>query len=63
LCPDNAKEYESSSITTSLSSKGIIRQMSCAHTSQQNGVAERNNQHLLEVARALLLQMKVPKKF
>ena len=32
-------------------------------TPSQNGVAETKNRHLLEVARALLLQMHVPKHF
>ena len=40
---------------------GIIHQTTCAYTPQQNGVAERKNQHLLEVTRALLLTASVPK--
>lgn len=32
-------------------------------TPSQNGVVERKNRHLLQTARALLLQMKVPKQF
>ena len=46
-----------------MSEKGIIHQTLCAHTPQQNGVAERNNRHLLEVARCLLFHMHVPKQF
>ncbi|XP_059659435.1 uncharacterized protein LOC132306172 isoform X2 [Cornus florida] len=30
---------------------GILHQISCAHTSKQNGVAERKHRHLLDVAR------------
>lgn len=33
---------------------GILQQISCAHTLQQNGVAEQKNRHLLEVARSML---------
>ncbi|KAK2970062.1 hypothetical protein RJ640_006535 [Escallonia rubra] len=42
---------------------GILHQSSCTDTPAQNGVAERKNRHLLETARALLFQMKVPKPF
>ncbi|KAK3028106.1 hypothetical protein RJ639_039800 [Escallonia herrerae] len=42
---------------------GILHQSSCTDTPTQNGVAERKNRHLLETARALLFQMKVPKPF
>lgn len=41
--------------------KGIVHQSSCVDTPQQNGIAERKNKHLLEVARALLFQTMVPK--
>jgi len=43
-----------------MASKGIIHQSSCAHTPQQNGVAERKNRHLIETARTLLIHMNVP---
>ncbi|KAA0052345.1 Cysteine-rich RLK (receptor-like protein kinase) 8 [Cucumis melo var. makuwa] len=33
---------------------------SCAYTPQQNGVAERKNRHLLEVARSLMLSTSLP---
>ncbi|KAK2980072.1 hypothetical protein RJ640_028801 [Escallonia rubra] len=42
---------------------GILHQSSCTDAPAQNGVAERKNRHLLETARALLFQMKVPKPF
>jgi len=46
-----------------LNEKGIIHHSSCVDTPQQNGVAERKNRHLLEVARALMFSMNVPKRF
>ena len=44
------------------SSHGILQQSSCAYT-QQNGVAERKNCHLVETASTLLLHHKVPQRF
>ncbi|RVX08747.1 Retrovirus-related Pol polyprotein from transposon RE1 [Vitis vinifera] len=44
-------------------SQWILHQTSCVDTPSQNGVAERKNRHLLETARALMFQMKVPKQF
>jgi hypothetical protein len=60
---DNAKEYTYSSFAFYLSDKGIIHQISCAHTPQQNGVAKRKNCHLLDVVHCLLIHMHVPKHF
>ncbi|KAA0063166.1 Beta-galactosidase [Cucumis melo var. makuwa] len=42
------------------SSKGIVHQTSCAYIPQQNGVAERKNRHLVEVARSLMLSTSLP---
>ncbi|RVW53098.1 Retrovirus-related Pol polyprotein from transposon RE1 [Vitis vinifera] len=38
-----------------MSHHGILHQSSCAHTPQQNGVAERKNRHLVETARTIFL--------
>ncbi|RVW59914.1 Retrovirus-related Pol polyprotein from transposon TNT 1-94 [Vitis vinifera] len=46
-----------------MSHHGILHQSSCAHTPQQNGVAERKNRHLVETARTLLLHSHVPFRF
>ena len=40
-----------------------LHQSSCAYTSQQNGVAERKNCHLVETVRTLFLHHKVPQRF
>ena len=43
--------------------QGIVHQSSCVDTPQQNGVAERKNRHLLEVARSIMFTTNVPKHF
>ncbi|RVW82546.1 Retrovirus-related Pol polyprotein from transposon TNT 1-94 [Vitis vinifera] len=63
LRSDNAREYFSAPFTSFMSQHGILHQSSCAHTPQQNGVAERKNRHLVETARTLLLHSNVPFRF
>ncbi|GAB2267742.1 hypothetical protein Dimus_038680 [Dionaea muscipula] len=46
-----------------MTTHGIIHESSCSDTPPQNGVAERKNRHLLEVTRALMCCMSVPKIF
>ncbi|GJY28577.1 putative ribonuclease H-like domain-containing protein [Tanacetum coccineum] len=43
--------------------KGILRQFSIARTPQQNGVAERRNMTLIEAARTMLADSKLPTTF
>ncbi|GKF40941.1 putative ribonuclease H-like domain-containing protein [Tanacetum coccineum] len=43
--------------------KGIKREFSVARTPQQNGVAERKNRTLIEVARTMLADLKLPTTF
>ncbi|KAJ4700914.1 Retrovirus-related Pol polyprotein from transposon TNT 1-94 [Melia azedarach] len=63
LRSDNGTKYINSILGAYLSENGIIHQKSCWDTPQQNGVAERKNRHLLEVARSLLFISNVPKFF
>ncbi|RVW35016.1 Retrovirus-related Pol polyprotein from transposon RE1 [Vitis vinifera] len=63
LSNDNAWEYFSTPFTSFMSQHGILHQSSCAHTPQQNGVAERKNRHLVETTRTLLLHSHVPFRF
>ena len=63
LRSDNAKEYFSTRFSSFMSSHWIIHKSSCAYIPQQNGVAKRKNCHLVETARTLLLDHKVPQRF
>lgn len=63
LKTDNARDFFNFILGTYLQSNGIVHQSSCVDTPQQNGVVERKNRHILEVARALLFQTHVPKQF
>ena len=57
----NGTEYFNKCSGSFLQEKGIQHQSTCWDTPQQNGIAERNNGHLLEVGRALMFSMNVPK--
>lgn len=50
------KEYLSNNFRNFLEENGISRQLSVEHTPQQNGVAERANRTLVEMARCMKLQ-------
>ena len=63
LRSDNAREYFSALFISFMSQHGILHQSSCAHTPQQNGVAECKNRHLIETARTLFLHYHVPFRF
>jgi len=64
LRSDNALELGSSIESSKfLKSKGIIHHTCCVATPHQNGVAERKQKHILKVARSLMFESKLPKKF
>ena len=58
---DNGIEYLKDLLGSFLKEKGIHHQSSCVDTPQQNGIVERKNKHLLEVARAIMFSMNVQK--
>ncbi|CAN7110978.1 unnamed protein product, partial [Brassica rapa subsp. narinosa] len=57
LRSDNGGEYTSYAFKSHLDHHGILHQTSCPYTPQQNGVAERKNRHLMEVARVWMLML------
>lgn len=63
LHSDNGGEYVSHAFTSYLAAHGVIHYTTCPHTLKENDIVERKNRHLLEVTRALLFQIKVPKVF
>ena len=59
ISSDNGTKNFNESLSTCCTHNGIIHQSTCVDTPQQNGVAERKNRHLLEVARALMFARNV----
>ena len=59
---DNGGEYTRHVFKEHLASHVILHQTSCPYTPQQNGVAERKNRHLMEVARSMMFYTSVPKR-
>lgn len=60
---DNGGEYVSKSIKRFFESKGIRHQTTAPRTPEQNGVAERSNRTIIEIARCMLIESKLSKEF
>ncbi|GKF32007.1 putative ribonuclease H-like domain-containing protein [Tanacetum coccineum] len=56
-------EFKNKEMNKFCEMKGIKREFSVARTSQQNGVAERKNRTLIEAARTMLADSKLPTTF
>ena len=63
LRTDNGLEYLGKEFTNELENCGIRREFTTPHTPQQNGVAERMNRTLVEMARCMLIQSNLPIHF
>lgn len=59
LRTDNGTEYLNNTLENFLIEKGILHQSTCPDTPEQNGIAERKNKHLLEIARAMMFYMHI----
>ncbi|MCO5578866.1 hypothetical protein L7F22_032713 [Adiantum nelumboides] len=62
LRTDRGGEYMSGAFKDSLGKKGIKHQCTMPYTPQQNGVAERKNRSLMEMARCMLKAKSLPHK-
>ncbi|GJR91876.1 uncharacterized mitochondrial protein-like protein [Tanacetum coccineum] len=60
---DNGTEFKNRDMNQFCKMKGILRQFSVARTPQQNGVAERRNMTLIEAAKTMLADSKLPTTF
>ncbi|GJY91111.1 putative ribonuclease H-like domain-containing protein [Tanacetum coccineum] len=60
---DNGTEFKNSVMNQFCEMKGIKREFSVARTPQQNSVAERRNRTLIEAARTMLVDSKLPTTF
>ncbi|GJT28830.1 ribonuclease H-like domain-containing protein [Tanacetum coccineum] len=60
---DNETEFKNRVMSEFCKEKGIKKEFSVARTPQQNGVAERRNRTLIEVARTMLADSKLPTTF
>ncbi|GKA03779.1 ribonuclease H-like domain-containing protein, partial [Tanacetum coccineum] len=60
---DNETEFKNKEMNQFCERKGIKREFSIARTPQQNGVAKRKNRTLIEAARTMLADSKLPTTF
>ncbi|GKD48239.1 putative ribonuclease H-like domain-containing protein [Tanacetum coccineum] len=60
---DNGTKFKNKKMNQFCEMKGIKRELSVARTPQQNGVAEKKNRTLIEAARTMLADSKLPTTF
>lgn len=63
LRSDNGKEYTSAEFNLFCDEAGIEHQLTAPYTPQQNGVSERKNRYVMEMARCMLHDKGLPKSF
>jgi hypothetical protein len=60
---DNGTEFKNTGLDDYLDELGITHELSAPYTPQQNGVVERKNKTLVEMARTMLDEYKTPRHF
>lgn len=60
LCTDNGTEYTSTAFQQLLVDSGIYHELTQYYTPQSNGIAERKNRSIVEMARCLCFQNDIP---
>jgi transposase InsO family protein len=60
---DNGSEFKNLQVEEYLEEEGIKHKFSAPYTPQQNGVVERKNRTLIDLARTMLGEFKTPKRF
>ena len=60
---DNGTEFKNSGLDGYLDELGITHELSAPYTPQQNGVMERKNRTLVEIARTMLDEYKTLDRF
>ncbi|XP_035844472.1 uncharacterized protein LOC118491109 [Helianthus annuus] len=63
LRSDNGTEFKNNKMGEFCDRRGILQEFSAPYTPQQNGVAERKNRTLIETARTMLVDSKLPVNF
>ena len=60
---NNGKEYTSATFILLCGEAGIEHQLTAPYTPEQNGVSERRNRYVMEMARCMLHDKELPKEF
>jgi len=60
---DNGREYTSTEFNLYCEEAGIEHQLTAPYTPEQNGVSERRNRYIMEMARCMLHEKNLPKVF
>ena len=60
---DHGKEFENAKFEAFCNEHGIMKEFLAPKTPQQNGVVERKNRIIKEMARVMLLNKDIPQKF
>ncbi|KAM1108382.1 hypothetical protein ACFX2B_004976 [Malus domestica] len=63
LRSDSGGEFLSATLQSFFNLQGITHQLSCPHTPEQNGCAERKHRHVVEMGRTLLSHSGLPSQY